>query len=121
MQIITTTMTNPQSQTTLQSTAIPETAHASANPSRTPVARTLISALFWGTIACLAAVIVLGIFFLVRSLYVVPDPEIAQNISAAFSKDENLRKCTMDVTARHGIVTIVGLVNTEAEDRKSVV
>ena len=113
-------MTNPQSQPTPRSTAIPETAHPSANPSRTPVARTSISALFWGTIACLAAIIVLGIFFLVRSRYAVPDAEIVQNITTSFSKDESLRKCTMDVTAHHGIVTIVGLVNTEADKAKAI-
>jgi hypothetical protein len=113
-------MTSPQSQPTLQSTIIREAVDATANPPRTPVATTPTSVLFWGTIAGLAAIIVLGIFFFVRSRYAVPDAEIVQNITAAFSKDENLRKCTMDVTVHNGVVTLVGLVNTEGDKTKAI-
>ncbi len=117
---MTTAMTNSQSQRTIQSTVTPKLEDAAANLRRTPAATAAISLLFWGMVVSFSVIIVIGIVFLVRSRYAVSNAEIVQNITAAFAADENLRQCTMDVTARNGVVTLVGVVNTEPDKGKAI-
>jgi hypothetical protein len=50
----------------------------------------------------------------------VSDADIVRNIKAAFFNDATLRKDTIDVTAQNGIVTLIGVVNTDSDKSNAV-
>lgn len=78
------------------------------------------AALFWGAVAAIAVVVAAGVFFFVRSRRAASDAAIAQNIKAAFLADEGLRRCSIDITARDGVVTLAGITNDDADKTNAV-
>jgi hypothetical protein len=50
----------------------------------------------------------------------VSDAAIVRNIKAAFFNDETLRKSAIEVTAQNGIVTLIGVVNTDSDKSNAV-
>lgn len=59
-------------------------------------------------------------FYAYRSHQADLDANIVGSIKAKFFDDASLRKCTIQVTTQNGIVTLVGLVNTDGEKTSAV-
>jgi hypothetical protein len=94
----------------------PQTDHGSA--SSNPKSRR--AALLWSAVVVVALVAAAGAFLFIRSRRAASDANIAQNIKAAFLADGSLRQCAIDITARNGIVTLVGSVNSNADKTNAV-
>lgn len=59
-------------------------------------------------------------FYAYRSHQTALDANIVGSIKAKFFDDASLRKCTIDVTAHDGVVTLVGQVNTDADKENAI-
>src|ERR1035437_3397026 len=83
-----------------------------------PVSRSMGPALLWGGIVFVVSAVLLTAFLIYRrspSDFPVPDAGIEKALQAKFAADPNLSKCTLGVRSRKGVVTLIGVVQTDAD------
>ena len=88
------------------------TVAAPSSPSR--------AALSWSVLAFLILALAGGALFLMRPQRVLSDQDVVKTIQSKFYDDPNLRKCTIEVSAANGVVTLVGLVNADTDNENAV-
>jgi BON domain len=76
----------------------------------------------WGGIVLFVAAVAVAALMLYRfssSARPLSDKEIVQTLQAKFAADPTLSKCTLKPFSEKGVVTLVGLVNTDADKAKA--
>ena len=109
-----------EAQAQMQGSASLGSAHSGAAAFREdqPTSRSISPVLLWGGMVLLAtAVVVIAIMIFHPSpLRSQPsDAEIEKALQARFAADPNLSKYTLEVRSQSGVVTLLGLVNTDAD------
>jgi hypothetical protein len=71
--------------------------------------------LIWVAVSAVILIGAGGSFYTYRVHERTSDAAIVKNIIAAFFSDPDLHKCTIEVTAEKGVVTLTGLVNVDSD------
>ena len=106
----------PSAESTNES-ASSEEVHSGTIVARTPTFGGLSPKLLWsGIILLLVAIVVTG-FLIYRPSRgaALSDADIEKALQSKFAADPNLSKCTLEVRSEKGVVTLVGLVNSDAD------